>query len=51
MSTDTTHDWGTATDSEQMANPGADSDDANNPTKNPEKKAEIQEPRAPSFRS
>ncbi|KAG9252415.1 aquaporin-like protein [Emericellopsis atlantica] len=35
----------------EMANPGADGDDANDPTKNPEKMAEIQEPRAPSFRS
>ena len=34
-----------------MANPGADGDDANDPTKNPEKLAEITEAKAPSFRS
>ncbi|KAI9158616.1 Aquaporin-2 [Paramyrothecium foliicola] len=32
----------------EMANPGADGDDVNDPTKNPEKRAEVQSNRAPS---
>jgi aquaporin related protein len=32
-----------------MANPGADGDDANDPTKNPEKRAEIQASKPPSI--
>ncbi|RSL97866.1 hypothetical protein CEP52_010656 [Fusarium oligoseptatum] len=33
----------------EMANPGADGDDANDPTKNPEKRAEIQASKPPSI--
>ncbi|KAI8668863.1 hypothetical protein NCS57_00699300 [Fusarium keratoplasticum] len=33
----------------EMANPGADGDDANDPTKNPEKRAEIQAAKPPSI--
>jgi aquaporin related protein len=32
-----------------MANPGADGDDENDPTKNPEKRAEVQTTKAPSI--
>ncbi|KAK7413191.1 hypothetical protein QQX98_007915 [Neonectria punicea] len=35
----------------EMANPGADGDDANDPTKNPEKRAEIHLGRSPSIRT